>query len=223
MCLAFVFHQGNASLITTPLTTIPLDSYKLNILTTPCPATYGSVVTVTFHPPVSNNLASRRPLAAFGAAFTKPLLIPSVSFTGTPHCLCRFLSVIASAQAIQWHSLPLPFILHSCGFAGSLLATVLKAFNTALLFWLKALLPIVFIEDQYFQKKKCKDSRLAQPLTYSTAKKFRHKHKADTTKPSFIALLFGSAATPSCKRLSFSFLLFFLFVLENIKKYLDYK
>jgi hypothetical protein len=91
---AFVFHQGNSSLIKNPLPPIPLDSYKLYILTTPCPALYGSVVTVTFHSPVSNNLASRRPLAAFGAAFTKPLLIPSVSLMAARHCVFTFLSVI---------------------------------------------------------------------------------------------------------------------------------
>ena len=133
LCQAFVFHQGNAFPITNPLTNIPLDSYKLYILTSPCPATYGSVVTVTFHPPVSNNLASRRPLAAFGAAYTKPWLIPPVSLMAAPALCVHIPFSHCPEHAIQWHSLPLPFILHSCGFAGSLMATVLKAFNTALL------------------------------------------------------------------------------------------
>jgi len=34
-------------------------------------------------------------------------------------------------HAIQWHSPTHPIVPHSCVFAGSLIATVLKAFNTA--------------------------------------------------------------------------------------------
>jgi len=36
-------------------------------------------------------------------------------------------------HAIQWHSQPHPIVPYSCGFDGSHTATVLKAFNTALL------------------------------------------------------------------------------------------
>jgi hypothetical protein len=68
------FITGMLSLSQALLIPIPLDSYKLYILTSPCPPSYGSLVTVTFHTPVSNNYASRRPLAAFGAAVTNPRL-----------------------------------------------------------------------------------------------------------------------------------------------------
>lgn len=116
-----------------PTSTISLDSYKLYILTSPCPASYGSVVTVTFHPPVSNNFASRRPLAAFGAAVTNPSLIPPVCLMAAPPLCVHIPFSHCPEHAIQWHSPPHPIVPHSCGFVGSLLATVLKAFNTALL------------------------------------------------------------------------------------------
>lgn len=57
----------------------------------------------------------------FGIRNGSPALCVHIPFSHCPE------------HAIQWHSLPLPFVPHSFGIAGSLMATVLKAFNTALL------------------------------------------------------------------------------------------
>jgi len=67
-------------------------------------------------------LPSQSRAYTFGIPNGSPALCVHIPFSHCPE------------HAIQSHSLPLPIILHSCGFAGSLMATVLKAFNTALLF-----------------------------------------------------------------------------------------
>jgi hypothetical protein len=56
-------------------------------------------------------------------------------------------------HAIQWHSLPLPFMLHSCGFVGSqepLSFIPGKCAGRLGFFWLRAPLPVVFAEDNLY-------------------------------------------------------------------------
>ena len=78
-------------------------TYKLYILSSPCPASYGSVVTVTFHPPVSNNYASRRPLAAYWGCLHKSLAYTSGIPNGSPALCVHIPYSHCPEHAIQWH------------------------------------------------------------------------------------------------------------------------
>ncbi len=105
------------------------------------PRLYGSSGIVPFHPPVSNNLASRRPLSAFGAAVTRLPLYLCMLYGSTALCI-QIPYSHTPKYAIQWRSQTHPIVPHSCVFAGSPRSYGVESFQHGSgFFWLRAPLP----------------------------------------------------------------------------------
>lgn len=111
-------------------------------------------------------------------------------------------------------SQPLPFVPHSSVFAGSLLQCQLLP-GTALLLWPQALLPFIFTEGWYLNKKACKASRHAHsPYFYFSSKELRHKHMW----LSLMAIIYSvPPLNESLCRLRDGFLFFFWFFSFGLK------